>query len=261
MDKSSKEIMDFGLSRLRTRMEVTGNRFPAHGIFEASAQFLGDYMDYEDEENFIPTIKDATPRRGRRHSWTFENDCGDISYRIDKIPGGFESQCCSPRDKNYVDSFRFNRFMTNGSFYHARTLADDDLVHGTENRKPYSGLDIDLPIIDAIASSDVAIAYGRALNFDAERGEIALSFRWSGLKGRTPNAWIRYNDRWPFESFTTIDVSHFDTSVVIPSNTADEEILSLVFPKLRPFYSDLFRSSVNIDSFAKTFEKYLCGRL
>lgn len=252
---SSKEYLNYGRSRARVRLERESKRFPTHGLFEASARFLGDFPDCEPGDQFIQVIQRSTPYFGEGHSWAFFDEVGERYYQTNKDTDGFETHCYSVDKDGAIDSIRFNRFSTSGLFYHLRTLADDDERHGTENRKPYSGIDIDLPVIDALASSAIAIRYGRFLNLSNETGKVALSFRWSGLKGRIANAWIRYSDRWPFESSKRIEVDYFEMSTVLPSNTTEEDLLSEVFPKLKPFYKLMLRSEVQMSSFTKTAEK------
>ena len=259
---TSSQLLNFGRQLAASRLAIEGKNFPSHGLFEVAAKFEACVPSSDRGSQFIQTIQDATPYAGDNHSWSFFDEVGEKYYQTEKFSDGFETHCYSEDAQGAVDCIRFNRFSTNGEFYHLRTLADDDNEsHGTKNRKPYTGFDVDLPVIDTVVSAAIAIRYGRAMNLDQERGRIALSCRWSGLKGRVANAWIRDSDRWLFESSKEICEDVFEMSVVIPSNTPDEKILSLLFPELEGLYKLMLASPVKIESFTETVKRYVLDRL
>lgn len=259
---TSNSLLDYGRQLAAKRLAREGRKFPSHGLFEVVAKFENFRPTSTNISQFIWTIQDATPYAGDCHSWSFHDHVGENYYQTNKYSDGFETHCYSEDKLGSIDSIRFNRFSLNGEFYHLRTLADDDnQSHGKQNRKPYTGIDVDLPVIDVLASSVIAIRYWQTMSIDPEASRIAMSFRWTGLKGRKANAWIRYNDRWLFESSKEISEDIFETSVVIPTNLSAEEILPMVFPKLIPLYGLMLDSPVKLDSFIDTVKKYVIDRL
>ncbi len=255
-------LLNTGRRFAEKRLETEGKNFPSHGLFEVAARFEEFQPSSIDKAKFIQTIQEATPYVGDYHSWSFHDEVGGKYYQTNKLSDGFETHCYSEDEQGSIDSIRFNRFSTKGEFYHLRTLADDDdRSHGRKKRKPFIGIDVDLPVIDVLASSIIAIRYGQAMNLNQEVGRITLAFKWSGLDGRVANSWIRGNERWLFESHKKICEDKFEMSVVIPSNTPDGEILPIVFPKLKPLYELMLVSSVEIDAFAETVRQYLLNRL
>lgn len=259
---TSSQLLNFGRESAASRLAIEGKNFPSHGLFEVAAKFEAFVPCSDRVPQFIQTIQRATPYAGDNHSWAFFDEVGEKYYQTQKFSDRFETHCYSEDAKGAIDCIRFNRFSTKGEFYHLRTLADDDNhSHGTKHRRPYTGFDVDLPVIDTVVSAAIAIRYGRAMNLDQVGGRIAMSYRWSGLRGRVANAWICYSDRWPFESSRKICEDTFEMSVVIPSNTPDEKILSLLFPELEGLYKLMLASPVKIESFTETVKRYVLNEL
>lgn len=258
---SSLEYLDVGRESAIDQLESVEERLPSHGFFEVSAKFDRNFLPVAPDPNFTDLIRNATPYVGENHSWAFFDDFEEMPYQINEFEDGFETYCYAHNDLGIIDSLRFNRFISTGMFYHLRTLGDDDnKSHGLQNRKPYSGFDIDLPVIDVIASAVITLRYAERMGLDSETGYLELSFRWSGLKGRNPTAWVRHSDRWMFKSSKKITKSTFVTTVEIRADTKPTELLQLIFPKLKPLY-DLMQLKTKSDDFVQTTKLYVLDRL
>ena len=186
-------LLNTGRRLAEKRLKTDGKNFPSHGLFEVAARFEEFQPSSIDKAKFIQTIQEATPYVGDYHSWSFSRrSWWGNTIRPISLSDGFETHCYSEDEQGSIDSIRFNRFLTKGEFYHLRTLADDDRSHGRKKRKPFIGIDVDLPVIDVLASSIIAIRYGQAMNLSQEVGRITLAFKWSGLDGRVANSWITW---------------------------------------------------------------------
>lgn len=95
----------------------------------------------------------------------------------------------------------FLRLDPTGQFYLWRNLPDD-VTDQVEAGKALDPIIVILRVAEAIA---VGLAFGRALEWDAERARLGFAFRWTKLRGRALITWAN-----PAVTVTSFGVSHDD---------------------------------------------------
>ncbi len=179
-------FIDDSYQRYQSIVNERQIELPDHGSMEVGVKINGEINAYTANRDFINLIRSTNPRYTGWPVWVDSSSFTNEESRPFVYEGVWEALIAS-LGSGFSDHIDFWRLSPDGQFYLYRAF-QDDIGQGDRAPEPGTALDFGLVILRAAECVAVSIAFAKAMGCNDD-SSVNITFRWSGLRGRTLSSW------------------------------------------------------------------------